>query len=142
MGPQVSCGQHDLHPPLERAGKGRGIWGRGWLLGRVEAGWQEELIQLGYLRVGADEFDLDRGQTAITETEGVGGSPRKVDHTALGDRSAVIDGDDDRFIVAEIGDPEDRTERQSAMRAGELILIEGLAAGGRAAVARAAPRRL
>jgi hypothetical protein len=54
----------------------------------------------------------------------------EVDHTAFGNRTAVIDGDDDGAVVFEICDPEHGAEGQGAMGACQLVLIVGDSAGG------------
>lgn len=102
---------------------------RGRLARGFEASGHQELGQLG---AGSDELDFDGGEAAVAEAEGFGGGMGKVDHTALGNGTAVIDGDDDGAVVPQICDAEHRTERQSAMGAGELVLVVGFPAGGSA----------
>src|SRR5262245_4720956 len=56
------------------------------------------------------------------------GAEREVQHTALRIRPAILNGAVDLLAVLEIGDDEDGAERLGAMRAGDFVGLEALAA--------------
>jgi hypothetical protein len=103
----------------------------GLVAGRLEAFGHEKL---GNFSLRADEFDFDGGQALVAEAEGGGGSPGKVDDTGLRHGAAIVDSNDDRFMIPEVRDSEHGAERQGAMGAGELVFVVRLAAGGGAAL--------
>lgn len=109
-------------PGVRKVRTGSDLFVRG-----VEAGRHQEL---GQLSLGSDELDLDGGEPFIAEPERVGGGVGQVDDAAFGDGTAVVHGNDNRFIITEIGDAQDGTEGQGSVGAGELILVVGGSAGG------------
>src|SRR5262245_38367957 len=58
----------------------------------------------------------------------LGGAEREVQHPAPRIRPAILDGTVDLLAVIEIGDDEDGAERLGAMRAGDFMGLEALAA--------------
>src|SRR5476651_1101368 len=69
--------------------------------------------------------------TGAGQADGAGRGGRKVEHPAMDERAAVIDGDDD--ALAAMGHPELGAERQRAVGASHGVFVETLAGGGLAA---------
>src|ERR1700761_4932871 len=77
----------------------------------------------------ADDFGRDLAKTI--QAEGAGRAGRQIKHPAMHIGAAVVDGDDDG--AAAMADAQLGAERQRAVRAGHLVLVEALARGGLAA---------
>lgn len=93
----------------------------------LEAGRHE---QLSDFLLRSDELDLDGGEALIAEAKDGGSGAGKVDDAAFRHGTAVVDGNDHRLMIPQVGDPKDGAEGQGAMSAGELVFVERLAAGG------------
>src|SRR6266851_6074253 len=92
--------------------------------------------------VGGKDLDANPGDAVLLHAELRRRVAREVDDAARGIGPAVVDADEDPAPVAEVGDAGDRLQRQGAMRRGDVLRIERLAAGGRPALeAVAVPRR-
>src|SRR5438445_3894691 len=85
----------------------------------------------GRRRRRSDDLDAHAHRARSNHAEPARGRARHVDHPAAREGTAVVDADADRTAVGEIGDEHPRAERQRAMRGGELLPIEALAAGRR-----------
>jgi hypothetical protein len=84
----------------------------------------------------AEDFDFDECGALLDEVEGVGGGVRKVDDAVGGFGAVIVDGDADRFPVAEIGDAKFCAAGKFWMGGGEFIGRVGAAAGGLMALER------
>ena len=81
---------------------GPGNYGARRLLARgFETGGHQELSEFG---PGANQLDFHRGQALIVEVEGVGRCAGEVDDPVFGNRTAVVDRDDNRLVIAQVGD--------------------------------------
>jgi hypothetical protein len=90
--------------------------------------------QLGDFRAGGQELNLNGSQSTVAEAERLRSSQGKVDYPVAGDRAAIVDADDDRPMVAQIGDADQRAKRESALSTGHGELVVRLAAGSGASL--------
>jgi len=84
--------------------------------------------------LGGDPADAGAGQA-----DGTSRARGEVEHSAMDERAAVVDGDDD--APAAMGDPQPGAERQRAVSAGHGVLVEALSGGSLAAGFIAVERR-
>lgn len=83
----------------------------------------------GELSAGLDEVNAYAGEALLTHAEFARSGIREVDDAVFRDRTTVIYAQDDRLMILQVGDAHEGSERKRAMRAGELVHVEGLAAG-------------
>ena len=74
-----------------------------------------------------ENFELHAGCAAAYEIEFLGGGQREIDNPAILKRAAVVDADNNRFLVLKVGDPNARPERKGPVRRGQVVHIEHLA---------------
>ena len=73
----------------------------------------------------SDDFNPDIGSAA--HTDGSSSADTEINRCAISERTAIIDADDYRPIVARIGDPYSRAKRERPVRSSQAIRIELLA---------------
>ena len=83
----------------------------------------------GAALIGHD-LDPDAGGSLHVHAQQFGGVLGQIENAAMGERPAVIDADDDRTAILEIGDAHDRRHRQGPVRRGHGVLVEHVAIGG------------
>lgn len=98
----------------------------GWLF-RADVAIRVELVLVG------QEFKTNGVDAHVDHAQLSCGSKGEVDD-AVGEEAAVGDGDDDGALVAQVGHLDLAAEGQSAMGGGELVHVEGTAAGGEMAL--------
>src|SRR6266566_1771309 len=89
-------------------------------------------LRLGHLRL--NQIQTDPLQTLSLELEHASGAVRNVYDPAGNYGAAIIDFDDYRAPVAQIGDPHEAAQGQSWVGGGQVVHIIRLAAGGRLAL--------
>src|SRR6266566_829801 len=89
-------------------------------------------LRLGHLRL--NQVQTDPLQTLSLELEHASGAVRNVYDPAGNYGAAIIDFDDYRAPVAQIGDPHEAAQGQSWVGGGQVVHIIRLAAGGRLAL--------
>jgi hypothetical protein len=77
-----------------------------------------------------EELQADWVETLADHVERLCSSEGEIDLPAWAEGAAVIDGDDDRAPVAQVGDLDAGAEGQGAMGGGHGVHVEGMAAGG------------
>ena len=82
----------------------------------------------------SDVFDLHLGGAVAFEVECLGDAARHVHHAVRVIGSAVVDADDHRRPVAQVGDARVARQRHGRVRGGETVAIVDLAVGGEPAV--------
>ena len=94
-------------------------------MSNVTGGWRQDL-----------KFDL--GQATRLERKLLGGGVGEVDDAVFRHGPAVVYSYDNAALVAEVGDAEERSQREVAVGGGEVVHVEVFAAGGGAALEGAA----
>src|SRR5262245_56206403 len=77
-----------------------------------------------------DDLELDLRDTLAGDSELVGGAVRDVDDAAVDERTAVVDPNRHGLTGGHVGHAHLGAERQRAVRGGQLVLVELLAARG------------
>jgi len=83
-----------------------------------------------------EDVEPDPRDPRSDESDGDGGSVRKIDDAVFDEGSAVGDADVDRFVVGQIHHAHPSTEGQSAMRGSEAFHVVDFAVRGGASVIR------
>lgn len=76
----------------------------------------------------ADRLELYLAKAADSDRSG--GGIGEIDYAVFGHGAAIIDADEDGFVISEIRDPDPASEGEAAVGAGESVHIEGFAVGG------------
>src|SRR5215217_2557981 len=79
---------------------------------------------------GAEHFEFYSHHPRAEHVELFGGGGGEVDDAAGDEGAAVVDADDDRLAVSDVGHADAGTEGQGAVGGGEAGGVEGLAVGG------------
>src|SRR6516165_1166788 len=81
-------------------------------------------------RLRAEYHDTYRDRSRPQHPDGASRGVGQIDHATLDVRTAIVDVHLDAAAVRLVGHDDPAAERQRAMRGGEVVLIESLAAGG------------
>ncbi len=82
----------------------------------------------------ANIFDPDPGEALATEIEEMGSAMRQVDHAIAMERTAVVDADDERMAVGQVGDSGVARHRHGPMSGRERIHVIDFAVGSEPAM--------